>query len=322
MVVNAANHWDSFKISFFDKNDKDRFLDIEVDCKKKNITVIASIENKKKLKDALRKIKAACISLKPRIGWHSLRSHLNFMPVWLVQGLTVTLVGGLAVLFCWRIITDYLWKDGVGEEQRIYMDSENESNLPSADEIAAEGRRAAPWHNEYGGARRSYQRLLHWRDTINSSVRKDWVIIEIERVEKSYPVDVMRINIDNPLFWGYICKPHVNCTQGYENSTGFSAQNVISHLGSNRDLWRERARAACILRNIKTAPDKDFVNKEDLYERLINLMGKKENSLCVAKMALETYKDLTGFRSSGVFDFEGAAKDWQERKEEILKRDF
>lgn len=194
--------------------------------------------------------------------------------------------------------------------------------MPSEEGIRALGRRAAPWHNEYGGDRRSYLRLLQWRNRINDPVRKDWIITEIEWIEKSYPVDVMRINIDNPHFWGYICKPHVNCSQGYENPTGFSATNVIAHLGFNRDLWRERARAACILRNIKTALDKDSVDKEDLYEKLVSLMGEKENSLCVSKMALETYKDLTRFASDGVFDFAGAMRDWEKRKDEILEIDF
>ena len=206
-------------------------------------------------------------------------------------------------------------------ETQINVNPEGTSLLPSADDIAASGRRATPRHNEYGGDRRSYQRLLQWRDTVNDSVRKDWVITEIERIEKSYAVDVMRINIDNPLFWGYICKPHVmNCNQGYENPTDFSAQNVINHL--TRDLWRERARAACILRNIKTATDKGEINKEIFYEKLIGLLGEKENSLCVSKMALETYKDLTGFSSEGVFDFEGAIKDWEKRKEDIVKINF
>ncbi len=47
MVTNAANLWEDFKISFFDKDDKHRFINIDFDCKKKNITIVASIENKK-----------------------------------------------------------------------------------------------------------------------------------------------------------------------------------------------------------------------------------------------------------------------------------
>lgn len=99
------------------------------------------------------------------------------------------------------------------KEQHNYEKPKDDVSLPSADEITAEGRRAAPWHNEYGGVRRSYQRLLHWRDTINDPLRKDWIITEIVRVEKSYPVDVMRLSIDR---WGYICVQHADCKKGYE----------------------------------------------------------------------------------------------------------
>ncbi|MBI3618395.1 MAG: hypothetical protein HY210_09360 [Candidatus Omnitrophica bacterium] len=93
-------------------------------------------------------------------------------------------------------------------------------------------------------------------------------------------------------------------------------------------MWQERGRAASILRNIKTASDKDRINedatiKEQLFDKLIERLNpEKENSLFVAKMAFETYKDLTGFSSDGVFDFAGAIKDWETRKDEILKINF
>lgn len=141
---------------------------------------------------------------------------------------------------------------------------------------------------------------------------------EIRRVEDDYRTDIMRGNIDG---WPLICKPHVGCRDGFENSTGFSAGNVLSHLSPERRM-DERARAACLLRNIKTAPDKDSIDKRVLFGRLISFMGAKEASLCVSKMALATYADLTGFSPKGVFDFEGAEKDWKNRKDEILKINF
>ncbi len=51
---------------------------------------------------------------------------------------------------------------------------------------------------------------------------------------------------------------------------------------------------------------------------------KNENSLFVSVMALNTYKILTGYPASGIFDFDGAIKNWNnpERKEKILKQDF
>src|SRR3989338_2068367 len=243
-----------------------------------------------------------------------------FLAIFIIIGLAVIALGSVInnldniITFCRK----YFFGD-VEQGESIQSNPKSDSSLPSTDKITAFGRRAAPWNNEYGGDRRSYLRLLYLKDTITDAVRKDWVTTEIERVEKSYPVDVMRLNIDN---WGVICIPHFNCSKGYENSTGFSASNVINHLGFNRDLWQERARAACVLRKIKKTPDKGSVNKESFYEKLISLMGEKENSLCVSKMAFETYKDLTGFPSDGVFDFEGAIKDWKKRKEEILKTNF
>ena len=50
-------------------------------------------------------------------------------------------------------------------------------------------------------------------------------------------------------------------------------------------------------------------------------MGEDERSLCVSKMAFETYKDLTDFSSNKVFGFEEAIKHWNnpENKEKILK---
>lgn len=192
-----------------------------------------------------------------------------------------------------------------------------EYSLPSREDIKNTGDRAAVWHNEYGGDRTSYSRLLKWKDTIKDPYLNELVSTEIGRVEKAYPVDILRLYIDR---FSFIWKPHVNGAKGFEGSTNFEAQGVIAHL--TRDMWQERARATRILRNIKTAPDKDSVDKKIFYEKLVGLMGEKEKSLCVSKMAFETYKDLTGFRSEGTFDFEGAIKDWQQRREEILKIDF
>ena len=140
---------------------------------------------------------------------------------------------------------------------------------------------------------------------------------EIERVKGEYRVNIMRENIDR---WTLICKPHKNCNGGFEEPIGFNAQNVLDHLAPDK-RWDERARAACLLRNIKTAAGKDQLNKGEPFEKLVKHMGPEENSLCVAKMALETYKDLTGFQSKGdgIFDFDEAIADWKIRQTEILR---
>ncbi len=177
------------------------------------------------------------------------------------------------------------------------------------------------WHNVYGGDRRSYSTLLDWKNTVKDPITSQLISTEIERVKDDYRVNIMRLNIDG---WSVICKPGAipACSKGYENPEGFLAGNVLDHLSPEK-RWDERARAACLLRNIKTAVGKENVNKEIFFEKLIKHMNPEiENSLCVAKMALQTYADLTGFLPNGVFDFEGAVKDWKNRRDEILKINF
>ncbi len=175
------------------------------------------------------------------------------------------------------------------------------------------------------GDRRSYLTLLSWASNPRDLVTKNLIATAIEEVKDAYgQTDVVRQHIEpvrNPHRW-WICKESVPpCHDGFEEPTGFKAQNLINHL--SRSLWQERGRAASMLRNIKTAPDKDQINKEQLFDKLIERLNPaKENSLFVAKMAFETYNDLTGFSSDGVFDFAGAVKDWEKRKDEILKINF
>lgn len=203
------------------------------------------------------------------------------------------------------------------ESQQVYVNPQAGSSLPSADQITALGKRAL-WSNEYFGSREAYSQLLDWRNSIKDSMTSKLLSAEIKRVEDDYRTDIMRLHIDR---WRLIWVPHVDGKDGFVKSEGFLAGNVLAHLSPNRRV-DERARAACILRNIKTSPDKDTIDKKELYEKLISHMGDRETSLTVSKMAFETYKDLTEFSSDGVFDFEGAAKDWEKRKDEILKINF
>lgn len=231
---------------------------------------------------------------------------------------------GLVVIFiiigiCVFWANGYFSKKGeqAAQVEKKYEEPKNAEFLPSADEITALGRRAL-WGNEYLGSREAYSQLLDWKNSIKDPKTGKLLSTEIKRVEDDYRTDIMRGNIDT---WPLICIPHVDCKDGFVKSEGFLAGNVLAHLGPNRRV-DERARAACILRSIKTSPDKDSIDKRELYEKLINHMGEQESSLCVSKMAFETYKDLTGFSSDGVFDFAGAVKDWEKRKDEILEINF
>jgi len=225
----------------------------------------------------------------------------------------------IIVTICVFWANGYFGKMGeqAANSPKDYEKPKNDGSLPSADQITALGKRAL-WGNEYLGSREAYSQLLDWQNSIKDPMTSKLLSAEIKRIEDDYRTDIMRLHID---VGRQISIPHVDGKDGFVKSEGFLAGNVLAHLSPNRRA-DERARAACILRNIKTSPDKDSIDKKELYERLISHMGEQESSLCVSKMALETYKDLTGFSPDGVFDFEGAVKDWKKRKDEILKINF
>lgn len=189
--------------------------------------------------------------------------------------------------------------------------------IPSPEKIAYY-RKRAEWLNDYGGDRRSYEILLSWKKKIKTPEVNELLLTEIERLESVYSLDIMILTIENHhSICKFITKPGINpCSEGFEPPIGYDAKNVFQHL--NRPLWTERARAACLLRNIDRSPNKDEVNKEELCDKLVKLMEKEsENSLFVSKMAFETYKILTGFRTTGVFDFDKAIEDWKQRKSNL-----
>lgn len=186
--------------------------------------------------------------------------------------------------------------------------------IPTPDKIA-NYRKRAEWLNDYGGDRRSYEILLSWEEKIKNPEISGILLTEMERLKSVYGADIMTIVIENNRsICKFITEPGVSPrAEGFEPPIGYNARNVFQHL--DRPIWTERARAACLLRNIEKSPNKDEVDKKEVCEKLVNLMKKeKENSLFVSKMAFETYKNLTGFYSLGVFDFGKAIKDWEQRK--------
>ncbi len=183
----------------------------------------------------------------------------------------------------------------------------------------------ASWNNKFGGLRQSYEELLSWHKREGNIKIKERIFTEIKRLEEIYDPRIMLPTIEQPVaICKFITEPNVSpCAWGMEPPIGYDAGNVLHHI--TEKIWTERARAACLLRNIKTSQHKDKINKEELFDKLTSLMKQEnENSLFVSKIALYTYSQLTGFSSSGVFDFEGAINDWRnpERKKEILKIDF
>lgn len=167
-----------------------------------------------------------------------------------------------------------------------------------------------------GGSRNSYSSLLNMEKSDSPTIKK-LASDAIKTVKNSYDgsnINVMVLNIEG---WNYICKWSApkSCTEGFEPSIGYNVKNVFDHLSYGK--WQERARAACLLRNMDdpTNTHKEEVTKKMIRDKLVNLMGEQEPSLFVSKMAFETYKTLTPeFSSPGVFDFEEAIKDCEQRK--------
>jgi hypothetical protein len=194
-------------------------------------------------------------------------------------------------------------------------------------EISQLGARSS-WRNASGGDRRSFEILLSFMQTTDHKI-KEILNSEMEAIKSFYNISDLIFFIENPIS---ICKNvrpgERACSQGFEPAIGYNADNVFNHL-IDRPLWTERARAACLLRNIRdsknTDKDKIINNKEEFYNKLISLLdGEKENSLFVSVMALNTYKELTRYPGSGIFDFAGAIEDWNnpDRKKSILSENF
>jgi len=176
---------------------------------------------------------------------------------------------------------------------------------------------ATRWGDIYGGKRTSYSSLLIWENKIKDTEVKKAISSEIKNIKRIYRDNhgVMKYKVKNIKA---ICKRKTKpsplpCPEGFEPSTGYDAENVFKHLGG--DLWTERARAACLLKDIETAQYEGKVDRVELYDTLVNLMKEEnESSLCVSKMALDTYASLTGYEIKDVFDFEGAIKHRNEKK--------
>lgn len=205
------------------------------------------------------------------------------------------------------------------EWQKTHAIEGSKTLRPTLNQINKLGTRAL-WRNSYGGDRASYSLLLDWQKKIKDRDIQKILMAELKRIEGEYTMSIMVPHVQGLQCLCKMAAPNKPCSNGFEQPTGFLALNVIDHLSSTK-RWDERIKSACFLRNIKTATDKNNIDKQLLYSRLVNIM-KEDGSLGVSKMAFETYKELTGYSSNGVFDFDGAIKDWDQRKEDILKKDF
>ena len=62
IIRNSDRDWLDFKFCFYDKDDENRFIKIEIDCRKKKIKLSASLDNKIKLDNFIEKIKNILVS--------------------------------------------------------------------------------------------------------------------------------------------------------------------------------------------------------------------------------------------------------------------
>jgi hypothetical protein len=189
-----------------------------------------------------------------------------------------------------------------------------EKNMKSSQDIEQLANAVVNWGDYSGGSRASYENLVSEKNEFNNPL----VTEKLRNIESIYSSATMVLMVErlNTIWIPGSTPENAKC----EPIEGYDARNIRDHLSAN--FWTERARAACLLQRLKTAKNKKDIFNEKLFDKLIYLMGERnESSLVVSKMALSAYSSLTGFVPSEVFDFAGAVKDWDNpiRKAEILK---
>jgi len=162
------------------------------------------------------------------------------------------------------------------------------------------------------GDRAIYNNLIKcYEKTENSELKK-----QIKRIKDDYKTSILVPRVDAITAVCQYGGMRGDKCIAKEPTEGFFAQNVVDHLDVKKySRCTSRARAACILRNIKTADKKEDVNMSKVVKTLIFIM-KNDSSLLVSKLALDRYSQFTGFSPSGIFDFRGAIDHSDERKKQ------
>ena len=52
MILHADKYWSDFEFTFFDKDDRNRFITVEVDCTRRSFAFTGSLDNSQKLSNA------------------------------------------------------------------------------------------------------------------------------------------------------------------------------------------------------------------------------------------------------------------------------
>jgi len=164
-----------------------------------------------------------------------------------------------------------------------------------------------------GGDYNSYKTLLSLQNEIKNEDLNNFIIAKINAIKNIYDVDTIRKVADSLL---YICQYSVPpCAKGIEPVEGFNAKNIYEHLTESYKLWPEHARAASLIRNRETSPNKNDVSLSDINKELVRLMKDENEKLLVRKLAFEAYKDLnpSSPKSEGIFDFNSVIKHFEEK---------
>lgn len=178
------------------------------------------------------------------------------------------------------------------------------------------------WNTPYGGDYDSYILLKRMEaDPINKDMINA-IRNQISRVEKKYKsTDVMVSYADKVIkaIWKYGVKDPTKEDVWAKIDT-VDTNNIFDHM-KKRYLESENIKAAYFMSGVTTERLKESGKTwEDVFETLIWAINNDTWCLYGRKMALITYCQLAEKEFPGVFDFEGATKDWQNRKREILEK--
>lgn len=212
----------------------------------------------------------------------------------LLQGLIITIVGGVILLFIQRGCF------------RVELSSESECPTSSL-KVAQLADRALWEGTQECGDRSVYVKLQMCFDQTRESELKSEYANQLKRIKNDYKTSILgpRARATRSVctigsMKGDSCK--------IEPEKGFLASNVIDHLDQKKyQRCTSRLRAAALLQNIDTAKGERDMKKAI---ELIVFILEYDPSLLVSKIALDRYSQFTGYSTSDIFDFEGAIDNW------------
>ncbi len=239
----------------------------------------------------------------------------------LLSGDTLVSLVGVFIMVAAILITIYyssgqisLIKEQMkaGDEQiRLLENQVFVSNSLSISQIADR----CLWYSPNGGDYDSYLLLKTMKtDPTNKKLEKV-IDNQIKRIEDRYrSIDVMKDNAGS-----LVAIMVDDGSRRWADIKTVSVGNIFEHM--KRFLPTEQIKAAYFMGG--ATPErlqKSGKTWEDVFNALVDAMNDDKWCLWGRKMALISYSELSGTQFSEVFAFEEARQDWQNRKQEILKK--